>query len=105
MNAAGRKPAAFRIGELCGTASGRAALLLCNEGAAVQKDDETPNGAPKRVSPAAAREVEQTALLAEKLAKVAPDEDPALVAGAIAIFATETIKRSANTLGEARAYL
>ena len=44
-------------------------------------------------------------MIARKLAKVAPNEDPARVAGAIAIFATETIKRSANTLGEARAYL
>ena len=43
--------------------------------------------------------------IARKLAKVAPDEDPAHVAGAIAIFATETIKRSANNLMEARAYL
>ena len=47
----------------------------------------------------------RTELLARKLGKVAPDEDPARVAGAIAIFATETIKRSANNLMEARAYL
>jgi hypothetical protein len=47
----------------------------------------------------------RTEQLARKLAKVAPDEDPARVAGAIAIFATETIKRSANNLLEARAYL
>ena len=46
-----------------------------------------------------------TKSIAQKLAKVAPDEDPARVAGAIAIFATETIKRSANNLMEARAYL
>ena len=46
-----------------------------------------------------------TKSIAQKLAKVAPDEDPARVAGAIAIFATETIKRSANNLIEARAYL
>jgi hypothetical protein len=44
-------------------------------------------------------------MIARKLSKVAPDEDPAHVAGAIAIFATETIKRSANNLMEARAYL
>ena len=43
--------------------------------------------------------------IARKLGKVAPEEDPAHVAGAIAIFATETIKRSANNLMEARAYL
>ena len=44
-------------------------------------------------------------LIAKRLGKVAPDEDPALVAGAIAIFATETIRRSAGNLQEARAYL
>jgi len=44
-------------------------------------------------------------VIATQLAKVAPDEDPALVAGAIAIFATETIRRSAGNLQEARAYL
>jgi hypothetical protein len=49
--------------------------------------------------------VARTELLARKFAKVAPDEDPARVAGAIAIFATETIKRSAGNLQEARAYL
>ena len=47
----------------------------------------------------------RTELLARQLGKVAPDEDPALVAGAIAIFATETIKRSAGNLMDARAYL
>jgi len=52
-----------------------------------------------------AREVSRAETIARKLAKVAPDEDPAHVAGAIAIFATETIKRSANNLMEARAYL
>ena len=53
----------------------------------------------------AAGEVARSELIARKLAKVAPDEDPAHVAGAIAIFATETIKRSASNLREARAYL
>lgn len=54
---------------------------------------------------AAARDLARTRSIAHKLAKVAPEEDPARVAGAIAIFATETIKRSANNLIEARAYL
>jgi len=53
----------------------------------------------------AARDLARTRSIAHKLAKVAPEEDPARVAGAIAIFATETIKRSANNLIEARAYL
>jgi len=62
---------------------------------------------PVRKKPAsgARREMARTELLARQLGKVAPDEDPALVAGAIAIFATETIKRSASNLMEARAYL
>ena len=53
----------------------------------------------------ATRDVSRSHVIARKLAQVAPDEDPARVAGAIVIFATETIKRSANTLPEARAYL
>jgi stage V sporulation protein SpoVS len=57
---------------------------------------------PKR---AEVREVSRAETIARKLAKVAPEDDPAHVAGAIAIFATETIKRSANSLMEARAYL
>jgi hypothetical protein len=58
-----------------------------------------------RQSAGAARDVARVETIARKLAKIAPDEDPAQVAGAIAIFAAETIKRSANTLMEARAYL
>ena len=58
----------------------------------------------KRVT-AAARDLARTKSIAQKLGQVAPEEDPARVAGAIAIFATETIKRSANNLIEARAYL
>ena len=64
--------------------------------------------APKKAAPSrksAARDVSRSEVIARKLAKVAPDDDPAHVAGAIAIFATETIKRSASTLPEARAYL
>jgi len=60
------------------------------------------SGRPKK---AEAREVSRAETIARKLANVAPKEDPAHVAGAIAIFATETIKRSANNLMEARAYL
>jgi hypothetical protein len=56
-------------------------------------------------SSGAAGELARSELIARKLAKVAPDEDPAHVAGAIAIFATETIRRSASNLREARAYL
>jgi hypothetical protein len=60
------------------------------------------SGSQKR---AEVREVSRAETIARKLGKVAPEEDPAHVAGAIAIFATETIKRSANNLMEARAYL
>lgn len=59
----------------------------------------------KKPASGARREMARTELLARQFGKVAPDEDPALVAGAIAIFATETIKRSAGNLMEARAYL
>ena len=44
-------------------------------------------------------------MISQKLAEVAQDDEPAIVAGAIAIFATENIKRSAKALPEARAYL
>ena len=69
------------------------------------KDVKTSKARPKRASAGAIRDMARSESIARKLAKVAPDEDPAHVAGAIAIFATETIKRSANSLGEARAYL
>jgi hypothetical protein len=59
----------------------------------------------RKTPDAPGRDVARSELIARKLSKVAPDEDPAHVAGAIAIFAAETIKRSANTLMEARAYL
>jgi hypothetical protein len=52
-----------------------------------------------------ARDLSRAEVIAKKLAKVAPDDDPAVVAGAIVIFATENIKRSAKTLPDARAYL
>lgn len=59
----------------------------------------------KTAAPVRKSDVSRSEVIAKKLAKVAPEDDPAHVAGAIAIFATETIKRSANTLPEARAYL
>jgi len=71
----------------------------------VAKDVKTSEARPKRASAAAVRDMALSERIARKLAKVAPDEDPAHVAGAIAIFATETIKRSASNLQEARAYL
>jgi hypothetical protein len=60
---------------------------------------------PRRKKSRARRDVSHSELIARKLARVAPGEDPAHVAGAIAIFATATIKRSASNLSEARAYL
>src|ERR1043166_2013249 len=51
------------------------------------------------------REISDVEKLARRLANVAPEEDPARVAGAIAIFAARTIERSAENLQEARAYL
>jgi hypothetical protein len=71
----------------------------------VAKDVKTSKAPTTRVSAAAMRDMALSERIARKLAKVAPEEDPAHVAGAIAIFATETIKRSASNLQEARAYL
>ena len=68
-----------------------------------RKSSKTATG--RKQTSAAARDLARTRLIARKLARVAPAEDPARVAGAIAIFATETIKRSASNLMEARAYL
>jgi hypothetical protein len=71
--------------------------------------DSTPRTAARTEKPTRSRvakgDVSRSHVIARKLAQVAPDEDPARVAGAIVIFATETIKRSAKTLPEARAYL
>jgi hypothetical protein len=53
----------------------------------------------------AARDLSRSQIIAEKLKRAAGAEDPAHVAGAIVIFATETIQRSANSLLEARGYL
>jgi hypothetical protein len=53
----------------------------------------------------AAQDLSRSQIIAEKLKKAAGQEDPAHVAGAIVIFATETIQRSANSLAEARGYL
>jgi hypothetical protein len=64
-----------------------------------------PSKSTRNKPSGARREMARTELLARQLGKVAPDEDPAMVAGAIAIFATETIKRSASNLMDARAYL
>jgi hypothetical protein len=61
--------------------------------------------AERKNADAPGRDVARSELIAKKLANVAPDEDPAHVAGAIAIFAAKTIERSASTLIEARAYL
>ena len=53
----------------------------------------------------AAEDMSRSQVIARKLKRAAEDEDPAHVAGAIVIFATETIERSANNLLEARGYL
>jgi hypothetical protein len=53
----------------------------------------------------AARDLSRSQIIAEKLKRAAGTEDPAHVAGAIVIFATETIQRSSDNLQEARGYL
>jgi hypothetical protein len=59
----------------------------------------------QRPAPEDIRNYKQSLALANKLNKVAPDEDNAVVAGAIVLFATEVIKRSSSNVLEARAYL
>jgi hypothetical protein len=53
----------------------------------------------------AADDMSRSQVIARKLEQAAGDEDPAHVAGAIVLFATETIQRSATNLLEARGYL
>jgi len=53
----------------------------------------------------AVRDLSRSQIIARKLKQAAGNEDPAHVAGAIVIFATETIQRSASNLLEARGYL
>ena len=64
-----------------------------------------PTAQRRKARASARHDMSRSELIARKLAKVAPGEDPAHVAGAIAIFATDTIKRSADNLSDARAYL
>lgn len=70
-----------------------------------KKNAKKKKPAPRKKPRATRHDVDRSEVIARKLARVAPGEDPAQVAGAIAIFATATIKRSANNLSEARAYL
>jgi hypothetical protein len=68
--------------------------------------------APKRksrpapaASDSAVNDVARSAQIAKKLSNAARNEDPAHVAGAIAMLAAETIQRSSKSLMEARSYL
>jgi hypothetical protein len=67
------------------------------------------NGTAHQLTPAerkrAARDMSLSETIARKLRRAAGEEDPAHVAGAIVLFATDTIKRSAANLPEARSYL
>ena len=51
------------------------------------------------------RELSRAEHLAKQMLKLTRDDDPAIAAGAVVIFAAENIKRSAKTLPEARGYL
>jgi hypothetical protein len=61
--------------------------------------------APTRSAPEDVENYKQSLALSRQLNKVAPDEDNAVVAGAIVLFAAEVIKRSSSNVLEARAYL
>jgi hypothetical protein len=70
-----------------------------------KKEPEPDEQAKDRQPAVPKRDLSRAEVIAKKLAKVAPDDDPAVVAGAIVIFATENIQRSAKSLPDARAYL
>jgi hypothetical protein len=73
------------------------------------KSGTETDGSPQRLSPterkSAQRDMSASEKIARKLSQAAGDEDPAHVAGAIVLFATDTIKRSAENLADARGYL
>jgi hypothetical protein len=73
--------------------------------AASKKSGAAKSKAPQRPGPEDIKNYKQSLALANKLNKVAPGEDDAVVAGAIVLFATEVIKRSSSNAQEARAYL
>ena len=68
------------------------------------KKPDAPHAQP-RSGPEDIKNYKQSLALANRLNKVAPDEDNAVVAGAIVLFAAEVIKRSSANAREARAYL
>ena len=74
-------------------------------GPARHKEKPEPSPARHRSGPEDIRNYKQSLALSDKLNKVAPDEDNAVVAGAIVLFAAEVIKRSSGNVLEARAYL
>src|SRR5262245_2137581 len=61
--------------------------------------------APTRTAPEDIQNYKQSLALCRQLNKVAPDEDDAVVAVAIVLFAADVIKRSSGNVLEARAYL
>ena len=67
--------------------------------------DPEASRAPARTGPEDVANYKQSLALSRQLNKVAPDEDNAVVAGAIVLFAAEVIKRSSSNVLEARAYL
>jgi len=63
-----------------------------------QADSDRPSGK-------AARDYARSQAISRKLAKVAPDDDPAIVAGAVVLFAAQIIRDSSANLLQARSYL
>ena len=74
-------------------------------GSAQRENRPEAAGAQPRSAPEDIKNYKQSLAIANKLNKVAPDEDDAVVAGAIVLFAAEVIKRSSGNVLEARAYL
>ena len=70
-----------------------------------RKNKPEASRAQRRSAPEDIKSYKQSLALSNRLNKVAPDEDDAVVAGAIVLFAAEVIKRSSGNVLEARAYL
>ncbi len=75
----------------------------------VSREAEPKESGVEQLTPVERKSAQQDLSASEKIARklrqAAGDEDPAHVAGAIVLFATDTIKRSAENLADARGYL
>jgi hypothetical protein len=71
----------------------------------VARPRKQPQARAQQPTSAGARDFARSQTICRKLAKVAPKDDPAIVAGAIVLFAADVIKGSSADLLQARSYL